>query len=148
VVRGYPDWFRRREIPAVTTLVQAEGVSVAPNSSAILVDVQGRGALTGLSVSAQGWSSLANCWLYVTVDGALRKLAFTGIAAPVVNSGAPYNSITTPFTVLNIDTANKRAGVSLSVPIRFSKSLKVEYRNEADTAQHTVSYILSLDLEQ
>jgi hypothetical protein len=148
VVRGYPDWSRRRETPVVTTIVAAQDVTVQPNSSVTLIDVQGKGSLTGLSVNAALWTSLANCWLRIAIDGRLYQLCFTGIAAPIVNSGAAYGAPATPFTVLGIDTAGRNAAVALTVPVRFSKSLKVEYRNEADSAAHRVDYVLSVDIEQ
>jgi hypothetical protein len=50
--------------------------------------------------------------------------------------------------VTNIDTTNKKAGISLSVPLRFSSSLEVRYRNEADTATHTVDALLTYELEK
>lgn len=146
--KGYPDWYRRRDVPAASSLVAAQNVTVSPNSNATLLNVQGKGSLTGLTVASQGWSSLTMCWLYITVDGAQYQLCFTGIAAPIVNSNAAYNSRSTPFTVLNIDTTNKKAGVSLATPIRFSQSLKVEYRNVADTVSHSIDYILTVDLEK
>jgi hypothetical protein len=148
MVKGYLDWHRRRDVPAASSLIAVQAVTVPPNSNTTLVEVEGKGSLTGLTVTTLDWSSLVNCWLLVTVDGAQYQLCYTGIAGPIVNSGAPYNSRSTPFTVLNIDFTNKKAGVSLTVPIRFSKSLKVEYRNATDTVNHNIDYILSVDLEQ
>jgi hypothetical protein len=43
---------------------------------------------------------------------------------------------------------NKKAGVSLSVPIKFTQSLDVKYRNDGDTVNHSIDCILSVDLEK
>jgi hypothetical protein len=148
VVKGYPDWYRRRDIPAGSSLVSAQSVTVTPNTERTLLSVSGKGALTGLVLSTTGWSSTTNVWLKITVDGSTFLLSLPGIAAPVVNSGSSYNSRSTPFVILNIDATNKKAGISLSVPIRFAQSLEVKYRNDGDTANHNIDFILSADLEK
>lgn len=148
MTKGYPDWHRRRDVPAASSLVAAQSVTVSPNSERVLVSVSGKGALTGLTLSTAGWTSTTNVWLEIIVDGTAYTLSLPGIAAPIVNSGAAYNSRSTPFVVLNIDSPNRRAGISLSTPIRFTQSLDVKYRNVNDTANHSIDYILTVDLEK
>jgi hypothetical protein len=148
VVKGYPDWARRRDIPSVSSAAAVSSASVGRNSELVLVSVSGKGALTGLMLATTGWTSTANVVLKIVIDGETYALYLSGIGAPVVNAGAPFNSKTTPFVVTNIDTTNKKAGISLSVPLRFSSSLEVRYRNEADTATHIVDALLTYELEK
>jgi hypothetical protein len=148
LAKGYPDWYRRREIGVSSSILSVQSASVPGNTEYALISVSGRGVLTGLTLSTTGWTSTTNVWLKITVDGSTFLLSLPGIAAPIVNAGAPFNSRTTPFVVTNIDATNKKAGVSLSVPIRFSQSLEVRYRNEADTATHSIDAVISYDLER
>ena len=146
--KGYPDWYRRREIPSYTVLFKKDSVQVPPNSSYTLLDVQGEGEVDGLSLYVMGSSGvIVDQAVRITIDGEEQFHILPVLVAPylVSNTLAPYAQ---PVGLFYLDTAGGRVGYAFNTPISFGKSIKIEYVNYGPNATHSIYYSLAVRLRR
>ena len=148
MVKGYPDWYRRRDIPSYTVLFVKDTQDVPPDSSFTLVEAQGEGEVDGLSLYVQGTPNLlVNQAIRITVDGEAQFHILPVLAVPYVVSGtlAPYAK---PVGLFYLDAAGGKAGYAFNTPIGFGKSIKIEYVNYGPQSTHKISYALAVKLRR
>jgi hypothetical protein len=148
LARGYPDWYRRREIPSYTVLFKKDYVEVPPGGSATLLDLQGEGEVDGLSLYVQGTASvLVDQAIRITIDGEEQYHALPVLASPYVMTGvtAPYAK---PVGLFYLDIAGGKVGYSFNAPISFGKSIRIEYVNAGGGSTHKIFYSLAVRLRR
>ncbi|MEM1523369.1 MAG: DUF2961 domain-containing protein [Thermofilaceae archaeon] len=131
-VKGHPDWSLRRSVPVYSSVVLVQGVDVPANSEKVLLDVEGRGQLEGLTVKFTGIPSTAFGELLIYIDGSATPYSiFVSGAAALFFHGTTVDvgRFALPLTVTVFDTANNVYGFSVTVPIRFTSSVRVAVYN-------------------
>ena len=146
--KGYPDWYRRRDIPSYTVLFKKQYAEVPPGGSTVLVDLQGEGEVDGLSIYVEGTANLlVDQAVRITIDGEEQFHVLPVLASPYVTSGtlAPYAK---PVGLFYLDAAAGKAGYAFNTPIGFGKSIKIEYVNHGGGSTHRIFYSLAVKLRR
>ncbi|MEM3944693.1 MAG: DUF2961 domain-containing protein [Thermofilaceae archaeon] len=149
-VKGHPDWSLRRSVPVYSSVLVAQGVSVSANSERTLLDVQGRGQVEGLTVKFTGITSTTQGELRIYIDGSTQyqSIFVAGAVALFIHgTTVDVGRYALPLTVTVYDTTNNVYGFSVTVPIRFSSSVKITVYNY-HTAAITVDFAAVVSLEK
>ncbi|MEM4455330.1 MAG: DUF2961 domain-containing protein, partial [Thermofilaceae archaeon] len=124
--------------------------NVPANSEKTLLDVQGRGQVEGLTVKFTGIPTLVHAELRIYIDGSTQPaVIFPAGAVALFFHGTTVDvgRFALPLTVTVYDTTNNVYGFSVTVPIRFSSSVKITVYNY-HTSAITVDFAAVVSLEK
>ena len=149
-VKGHPDWSLRRSVPVYSSVVLVQGMNVPANSEKTLLDVQGRGQIEGLTVKFEGIPTLVHAQLNIYIDGSAEPaVIFPAGAVALFLHGTTVDvgRFALPLTVTVFDTTDNVYGFSVTVPIRFTSSVKIAVYNY-HTAAISVDFAAVVSLEK
>ncbi|MEM1522759.1 MAG: DUF2961 domain-containing protein [Thermofilaceae archaeon] len=149
-VKGHPDWSLRRSVPVYSSVVLVQGMNVPAGSEKTLLDVQGRGQLEGLTVKFEGIPTMVHGELRIYIDGAPQPAVIfpAGAVALFFHGGTvDVGRFALPLTVTVYDTANNVYGFSVTVPIRFTSSVRIAVYNY-HTSAITVDFAAVVSVEK
>jgi len=127
-----------------------DSVSVPAGSEQVLLEVLGSGQVEGLTIKFANIPSILYGQLLVYIDGATSPavISVPGAAALFSHgSTVDVGRFALPLTITVFDDANLVYGFSVTVPIRFSSSIRIAVYN-AHTSSITVNYAAIVSLER
>lgn len=149
-LKGHPDWSLRRSVPVYSSVVLVQGMSVPAGSERTLLDVQGRGQVEGLTVKFEGIPTLVHGELRIYIDGSSQPaVIFPAGAVALFFHGGTVDTgrFALPLTVTVYDATNNVYGFSVTVPIRFTSSVRITVYNY-HTAAVTVDFAAVVSVER
>ncbi|MEM4501208.1 MAG: DUF2961 domain-containing protein [Thermofilaceae archaeon] len=149
-VKGHPDWSLRRSVPVYSSVAVVQGTNVPANSEKTLLEVSGRGQVEGLTVKFTGIPTLVHGELRIYIDGSTQPaVIFPAGAVALFFHGTTVDvgRFALPLTVTVYDTTNNVYGFSVTVPIRFSSSIRITVYNY-HTSAITVDFAAVVSLEK
>ncbi|MEM4029936.1 MAG: DUF2961 domain-containing protein [Thermofilaceae archaeon] len=149
-VKGHPDWSLRRSVPVYSSIAVVQGTNVPASSEKTLLEVSGRGQIEGLTVKFTGITSTTQGELRIYIDGSMQyqSIFVAGAVALFIHgTTVDVGRYALPLTVTVYDTTNNVYGFSVTVPIRFSSSVKITVYNY-HTSAITVDFAAVVSLEK
>ena len=147
--RGLPDWFMRR-FPGKTStaVVTSSGtIDVQPDQEVTLLQLTGRGWIDGFVLHVGNANGLVYQKLKIEVDGVAYDYHMGVYFSPLIVESAKTGTYSKPVSLIELDSTRKIYKYAWTSPIHFSKSVKIVYRNEADTQFHRIALTASAALE-
>ncbi|MEM2410363.1 MAG: DUF2961 domain-containing protein [Thermofilaceae archaeon] len=149
-VKGHPDWSLRRSVPVYSSVAAVRAMNVPAGSERTLLDVQGRGQIEGLTVKFEGIPTMVHGELRIYIDSAseYRSIFPAGAVALFFHGGTvDVGRFALPLTVTVFDETNNVYGFSVTVPIRFTSSVRVAVYNY-HTSAITVDFAAVVSVER
>ena len=129
----------KRDIYKRSSMVVIAGDTIHPGERATLVNTTGRGRLLGFALE---WHNVdhGNMKLYITIDGEEFFIggSYFALVFGFLDSPPAVGTMhAKPWTLINWDTTDDWYSVSLTVPLSFYSSIKIEIEN-ADTTNDLI----------
>jgi len=121
----------KRDIFRTTSLVLLTGDSIDPGVKKTIIDISGRGRLTGIILEWHG-VAYGDLKIYLTIDGQqviLYGSSFSTVFGDVDSPPSVGTMYAKPWVIINWDTTNNWYSVSIVSPLSFYSSIKIEFEN-------------------
>jgi len=121
----------KKDIFRMSSLVLLTGDSIDPSTRKTIIELTGRGRLMGIILEWHG-VHYGDLKIYLTIDGQQRILygsSFSTVFGDVDSPPSVGTMYAKPWVIINWDTTNNWYSVSITVPLSFYNSIKIEFEN-------------------